>query len=480
MKPLTHVEWLGFAPDADPTAPGVITSCSMLVPNDRGMIAYPRPTFTSSQTGAPSATVETLGFIEGMNSYFFAGSGTRIYQINDQLSGNGWKDVTPTTTYTAINEGVWTFDSFGQYALAAYGDTKFLNTATVPLLASFGGDNTFVPVSGAPMASVLAVASGFVMLMNYNDASAQYPDGWWCSARYDHTSWTLTPGASTKGRLVDSQGPITAAIEFDNAIYAFKRNSFYRGSYVDGSLTVWEWDKLPFKVGCRTQKMVCRDDSRIYFVTEDDIYSFDGANLAPLMSGKVKRWFQGAFALALQYYLNRVQLKYDAATSSVVLMFQHSVGNMIMLVYHVPTARFGFGDSIYDAVVVGKPITLGPAMYGIRSADHKAYRITGDFNYVTGQPYPTLVTGDWGDDREAVEETEVRLRLLTAPAISRGSIQTRETLDASLGAATTVNRSADGKYELRRNARWARYSFEFDGHVETTGFLVDATKRGPR
>ena len=32
---------LGFAPDMDPTVPGVITDCTQLIPTERGMTAAP-------------------------------------------------------------------------------------------------------------------------------------------------------------------------------------------------------------------------------------------------------------------------------------------------------------------------------------------------------------------------------------------------------------------------------------------------------
>ena len=43
------IGFVGFAPDLDPSTPGVITDCIQLIPNERGMEA------------APSAVAHALG-----------------------------------------------------------------------------------------------------------------------------------------------------------------------------------------------------------------------------------------------------------------------------------------------------------------------------------------------------------------------------------------------------------------------------------
>jgi len=478
MKPLNGpIEWLGFAPDMDPTTPGVITECEKLVPSDRGMITYPSPVTTPHVSAGPSSTVQAIAVLDLGNPLVMSATGDmKIYRAFDSLTG--WTDLSPATTYAAIGGGVWSFDSFGRYALAAYGSAYAGNVAVVPLLASFGGNNQFQSIASSPRAAVMVSASGFVMLMNHrnDDLSDFAPDGWWCSGRYDHTDWTLTPGGSTRGRLVDSQGAIHAAIEFDGAVYAFKPDSIYRGTYV-GGITVWEWDKLPFKVGCFFQNGVCRDESNIYFVHNCDIYAFDGANIRSLMSGRISNWFREKLSANVAANPWMVKLLYDGVSKSLVLMWP----NGWVLVYHIPTNRFGIGErSVYESMAAGTK-GLPMAMYpiGVKSADHKAYFIAPQYNSTAG-PTSYLKTGDFGDDREAIESTEVRLRMTTAPATINGMVRSREALDVDFAVSKSANRTPDGKFELRNDGRWARYEFYFSGSVETLGMSIDFAKRGSR
>src|SRR5690606_3443373 len=86
-------------------------------------------------------------------------------------------------------------------------------------------------MTGAPtLAACMVTAQRFVMMLGNTQAGIH--DGWYCSARDDHTSWTLSPSTlCAKGRLTDTSGAIVAAVEFNGDIIAAKQTALYRGRF---------------------------------------------------------------------------------------------------------------------------------------------------------------------------------------------------------------------------------------------------------
>lgn len=475
------IPWQGFAPDADPMTPGVIRdNCQMVVANNRGIETYPRPMTTSAQVGMPTSRVLTAasGIVGGV-PFMVASSaplaGLRLHAAGMTSAGPAaWSNVTRSTAYTIEPDATWQFETFGNVVLAAYGPPSQVPTSTPLQAMAWGG--LFANVATAPRASIVVAASGFVLLFNVNNA-VDFPntDGWWCSARWDHTNWTLTAGASTRGRLVDSAGPITAAIEFNGSVYAFKPNAIYRGDYVPGSTEVWQWTKLPFKVGCNWKFGVCKDDTKIYFLGADDLYSFDGANLRPLMVGRVKRWFWENFGTPnLLQPQQMVQVVHDRSRNEIVLRSQ--TGRTT--IYHIPTDRFGQGDIVYECLVEQNyPLAYAPPpLWGFKDTDHRAYAITGPFDGSAGNAVFTLHA--IGDDRETIETCEIRLRLAKQAGILSGVPSVQETLSGAATDLPEVPLTADGKLEIDANARLLNVAIWSSGHFESLGLLIDSTAQG--
>lgn len=470
------VPWQGFAPDADPTTPGVLTACTMVMANDRGIEAFPRPAVATTQTGAPPFEVNRakLGFVLRQFPVLTISSSDRLYMasLTGGVVGN-WTDSTRTAPYTGGNP--WDFETFGDFILAVTGSTNVLGSTPMQQCNAIG--LRFTDVAGAPAASIICCAQGFVLVFCFYDAATLYGaiDGWWCSTRYDHTNWTLAPGGSTRGRLVDSLGAVRAAIEFGGSVYAFKEGAIYRGDYSPGSTEVWVWNKLPFNTGTSWRYGVCKDDSRIYFVGQDDVYAFDGVNLVPLMRGKIRRWFETYRPKAQAAPQSSIQLTIDRSRSTLIVQYGGAI-----LTYHIPTGRWGVGDSIYSAVCETPPNHMSTnSFYGFRFSDRKAYDMAGMFSYLVGAPNPSFTTGDLGDDRESIETCEFRPRFTYAPQAGVfARVWPRETLDAGSVPTANFSRSDDGKIEVDVNARWCRIETNVSGHFESIGYVADHTSQG--
>ena len=198
---------LGFAPDADPTTPGVLVDCNYIYPTSRGYRVMPLPMQLdganaghASMSVYPTATVlNAKVFRSSLNKVtVLAGTANSIYALSYAGGGSAfpstsnyanWWNASRAAGYTASVDQTWMFEQFGDYLLALKGGAQTV-VGDITLQAYSTATGTFEDVTGAPAAATMVVAERFVMLLN---APAFAADAWWCSARDDHTSWSLSP-----------------------------------------------------------------------------------------------------------------------------------------------------------------------------------------------------------------------------------------------------------------------------------------------
>ncbi|MCO5761424.1 MAG: hypothetical protein NHG36_07920, partial [Chromatiaceae bacterium] len=191
---------LGFeqwAPDADPTRQGTITDLLNFIPSERGW----RSAYSLADAGVSSMSSTCCGAflmqkLDGTNLVFAGTASTLLLNV-----GYTWT-VICSDSYHASESQRWRWATMGDYVLAA--------TQSDTIAVSNAGA-TFTSITGAPKARMIESVYGFVMAAGTIDATyGEQSDRWYCSAIFDHTSWT--PSAITQcttGRLVDTPGPIT-------------------------------------------------------------------------------------------------------------------------------------------------------------------------------------------------------------------------------------------------------------------------------
>ena len=83
------IQLAGFAPDADPTAPGVLTDCANFIPAVNGMESAPS---LVSPSGVPAvaAAVQGAAVVTKLDDSrrIFAGTSTKLYE----LVAGAWTD----------------------------------------------------------------------------------------------------------------------------------------------------------------------------------------------------------------------------------------------------------------------------------------------------------------------------------------------------------------------------------------------------
>jgi hypothetical protein len=481
------IELLGFAPDQDPTTPGVITDCTQLIPSEKGMVAAPSPV----DVGTDVLVADCRGAVVTKNTSgirrTIAGTRTKLYE----LTGTSWTDVS-TGTYTGSGENRWSFAQFGDVALAS-NDTEAIQSST---------SGTFATIAGAPKARMIVSAANFVLAFDTNDAVyGDQSDRWWCSAYQDHSSWTATVVTqATTGRLIGSGGAIMAALRFGQQVVAYKTTDMFIGSYI-GPPLVWQWDQIPGDVGCIGPEAVCDIGGAHVFVGEDNIWLFDGTRPVPIAQGYVRAWFFGDSSPTYRY---RTIVAHDKQNGR-VWFFYCSTSNTTgtpdsAIVWHRFSKRWGRANRVVEAVfryvsagmtwdTIAATYATWDVMTGIQW-DSQAWQPAGsalavfdsthDLKTLTGAGANSgLTTGDFGDDFKETYVNGVRLRFLTEPdtAAVTGYTKTGAGTDLSVASTGTM---ADSKFDLRQTARFHRFAFTFTGNNEVNGFAMDAGPAGTR
>lgn len=477
---------LGFAPDADLTTPGVLTSCINLIPYQNGMEGAPEPA-TPAATPVLAAACIGAAVVSKLDDTrrIIAGTTTKLYE----LSAGVWVDIGRVAAYTGGVDTRWSITQFGDATLCA-------NRSDV-IQRSTGA--AFADVATAPKAEVLFTVGAFVMALNTNDG-AEKPDGWHCCAAFDDTSWTPSLATqATSGRLVATAGRLTAGMRLGEYAIAYKARSIYLGQYV-GAPTVWNWIQVPGgEAGCIGKEAICDIGGAHFFVGDDNLWIFDGTRPIPVADGYVRQYF---FDNSNPSYRYKTICVFDRQ-KNLVWVFYPSLGSITpdsALVYHITAKKWGVANRSIEAALnyVANGVTIdglsaiAPTIDGLLSYSFDSqfwlaggksmsiFNTTHQLQAMTGiSVASSMTTGDVGDDDAVSSLNKIRLRYAVAPASASAQtfIQMNSGVGFTGGASGTV---LDGKFDLRQTARWHRATFSFNGPVRVTHMDADLTPAGGR
>lgn len=484
--------FLGFAPDMDYDTPGAISDCQHMVPTPRGMRVQPgwaAETGGLTHTVPSSEPVYVAVQLRSSNGVYYRFC-KALYTVYKSASGGAWQDVSPSPARNF--NGPTTFAGFGNYAIMAGGTTEAPGSSTI--YAAEMSSGSFAKISGAPRAPIVVAASRFVLAFGASD----YSDRWSCSARDDHTSWTASLATlAATGRVVDSPGGFTAAIEFGGDVLAFKRNSIHVGRFV-GAPEVWQWTTLPENVGCTSANAVCRVPGGVVFVSDAGPHFYDGASVRPLLIGRAAEWWAQNFLTGFGRFMYAA---YDEPTQQVWVSYKS---------YNVP------GDARHGLLIVDLATgRIGRAMYGCDAVcSSQAYNGTGaqrifgmfrpgassstrlfsrietlgdtswfdniDYTYArdSAELAPYFVMPELGDGMSEVELTELRLKWREAPDDATAVHYTRPYAGGPLEVVGERSLSDTKSFQTRANARVHRVKVRLQDNAEMTGYAFEPTPTG--
>lgn len=477
----------GFAPDADPTTPGIFTDCSNVVPFEAGFRGAPtgQPTTAAALAAACNGAVVATR-LDGTRRVF-AGTTTNLYE----LSGTTWTSRTRTVggAYTGGTDTRWSFCQFGDTTLAA-------NLSDTIQGSSSGA---FADIATAPKAKIIVSATNnFVVAFNTVDGTyGVSPDRWWCCAQANQNDWTPSVSTlATTGRLVATEGQIQAALPLGNYVVAYKARGVYLGSFV-GAPVVWQWDLIPGgEAGCVGQEAVCDIGGAHFIVGTDNFWFFDGTRPVPVGDGIVRQWFFNNSNATFRY---RTKCVYDKQNKVVRIHYPSLNGGGSVdscLVVHVVKQPFRFGRSDFTVQAPLFFIANGTTVDGMNSfgatvdalpnipVDSQYWQAGGQSAayFDTTNTLRTLngacdtssfTTGDFGDDDQVTMISRFRVRFSQSPtsASATGFFKFNAGDSLRSGPTGSIN---DGKFDVRQSGRFHRIRVDMTGdHKEVAYSSAD-------
>lgn len=481
----------GFAPDSDPTEPGILTDCDLLIPSLRGMQALPQDV-DAGISAAPSAiaSIQSFRLMDGTTRVIAGSEGSASAAVSKlyELSSINWSDQSGGSgSYTATSQARWVFCNYNDTIYAAQKGTGIQKSPSAD----------FTVITGAPQALVIENVLDFVMAFNTTEATyGDSPNRWWCCAKGNPDSWTadIATQANT-GLLTDTSGAILAAKRIGSSMAAFKNTSMYLGQYV-GTPQVWRWDLIPGE-GLGTwspYSVVDVEGIGLLFIGYDNIYSFDGSRAQPIGTNRVAQflfdnmdidnanlivgfhhrqawrvywWFPSINGNAtldkfLCYNYRSDRWGYGAKTVKFAFEYlepgitYNDVGTYYSTYDSIPTSAY---DALFASAGTFKPAVL--------DSSNLIQKLEGDGNN------STLTTGVMGKDGVVTMLSRVRPRFSTAPSTGTQAHIYRDTLGsagATSIASTTLQR---GAFDHVWSARWHQLAHSYTGSMELMGLDVE-------
>lgn len=481
---------IGFAPDIDPMTPGVISDCDGIIPTLKGFKPEPGEEQFAEALDDTVVGAFLARYLDGSQRVLAATSADIFeYQADGKRNSIG-------SGYSASDR--WRFAMFGNDVIA----TDFDDVVQV----ASGAAGTFGALSGSPpRARIVVTTNNFVFLLNTNVQGNQ----WHCSGIGDATSWTPDPATQAARNTLDSTpGEITAGWSLNNDLVVFKKRGMYLGQYL-GPPIIWGFQEVSAIVGTFSQEAVVDIGDRLVFPSGNhDFYIYDGGRPQPLESPLREFFFRenldqnradeiiGRFDrehwVATWHYPS-----VDASSGLDKQISWHIKSNRwtiqtrdveYVILPEVPislgTTYDGFG-SLYTNFGDDIPLTFGSSRWAafpknvpaLFKSDHIPYTLTGT-------PSSSWIeTGDTGDDTDFSFVKRVKPKFSSYPG-TPSNITCQNKYRTNLGGSLTTDQQVElalqGWFNLRRNARFHRFRFDFQGDYEIIGYEPVVDRGGLR
>jgi hypothetical protein len=465
------IPYIGFLPDMDEHTPGIITDCDMLLPSIKGYKGAPSTSNVTDALAAACIGATYVVLLDNTNR-LFAGAATKLYE----LSGTSWSDVSRGGNYSSSTE--WRFAQFGNVSLA-------VNSADTMQKSISSG--AFSDLAGAPKAAVIETVAGFVMAANYNDGT-DTPDGIIWSAFEDYTDWVADVGTQAGNlRKFDTPGEFRALKRLGDYAIAYKEKSMYLGVN-NGPPTLWGFTLISGEIGAVSQESVVSIETAHFFISQSDIFVYDGARPISIGDG-IREWF---FADLNSNYAYKIRGIHDR-NNALIYWYYPSTGSTGTLdsciVFNYKTKKWGKANRSVEACL---EYLTGQFTYASAEAAFATYADVPSVTY--GSPFWTasspnmaifgtdhilktlngasltssLTTGALGDDTQISFLSRVQARYINDPTSATMTNYYRMTDGASYTTDATVTQSS-GRFDVMRSARWHKVKKDFTGDVELTG-----------
>jgi len=433
------------------------------------------PSFTSVGATLAGACVGAAYVVKlDKTTRLFAGTQTKLYE----LAGTSFSDVSRVGNYVGSTDSVWRFAQFGDVSLAVNGTDETQYSVST---------GSFADLSGAANAAVMDTVGGFVMLGNYDDGT-NTPDGIYWSGYLDYTAWT--PSVATQCgnlRLLDTAGEVTAIKRLGQNAIAYKKSSMYLGVN-NAPPVLWGFTLISGEIGAVSHESVVSIETAHYFISEYDIYVFDGSRPVPIGEG-IREAFFDDLNTAYSYKIRGI---HDKNKTLIYWYYpdQTSEGELnACIVYNYKTGKWGRADrdievcleyissassyssfmSAYATYDLIPSLSYGSPFWTSSSFNMGVFNTSHELGTLTGAASASsLTTGAIGDDIQLTMIDRVQPRFITLPSASSMENYYRMT-DGDSYTYDSSSAISSGRYDLFRVARWHKFKLSFTGDVELVG-----------
>lgn len=495
---MTVMKFIGYAPDVDPTTPGVFVNCSALIPTQRGYEGAPSPVSSLTLPVLPAACAGALSIRKADDTVrTFAGTSQFVYE-------DGSSTWTPrTSTQTALTSGHrWRFAQFGDVTIAATPNNviQFIDDATLFAACT----------ANAPKAGVIETLNEFVLAFDFTDQGGLYwgtdtavRDGWWCSALGDYTDWT--PSVNTQAatnRLRSSPGPIVGAKRFGYQCVAYKNTSMYLGTYVGSSNgAIWDWQRISGEIGAVTHEAIVDvgtvESPRHIFMGVDSFYAFAGGYPVDIggavkdtVFGALNRTFMAGCCAAHDKVNKTIRFYYPVSSSynpDKCVVFNYLSGQwgrddrQVQFAFPYQSQSVMTYDDLgtYYATYDDLPLTDYDSSFALDRFESTAiFNTASTLQTFTGASASASITfHDFGDEYTNTLVSGVALRFNKKPTSANCISFYRQRLGDSLTQGETVTMK-HGRFDFQASAPWHRLRIDTAGDFETIGYQLIASQDG--
>jgi hypothetical protein len=475
----------GFAPDLDPTTPGIFVDADQMFPSAAGY--RPLRQLRLESTGGPPQTAPCYGaFFEqdaiNAGRAIFIATAQKIYSY--EILSNSFGDVSGGQVFTGPADPAgyrsprWRWTMFG-------GDLIVLNPADPPQVLKAPLYNAAAALGGnPPRGSIVETVGEFVFIL---DSAG---NDWNCCGIGDDTAWTPDIGTqAANGTLDDSPGPIVGAHALGANLLVYKQRAVYLATYL-GPPVIWSFALLADDAGAICDEAVVSYGGLQVFMGFENFYTCDGSP-PRVLENPLRQWF---YETSLDSaHATNVWGVWDKLHNLIVWFYPSVAANPAgaldrYICWHPETNRWMTGriaNNVEAVVTPFAPVTpqgaisyLPTAVFGMALilGDHNLYSFSGD----PARAYVT--TGDIGEPMSYSLVRRIRPRFKTYPA-NDAALATplhRQNLGDVQMAGQAAQLTHYGCFAMRQSARYHAVRIQTSADCELVGMDVDWEVQGTR
>lgn len=483
---MMQFQLLGWGPDLDPSTPGVLVDASGCVASTDGIrpmpsldLLYASSTAAYARSFAAVNVGDETAHIVGAFYTLDAGTSSTctLYEFSNAI---------------AVARGTYTASTFTEPVIFRHFDGEMFaaKNGSPMKYAARGGD--FTAVTGAPSCSLLEATRDFVIAF---DTSTGY-DWQTCAIGNSH-DWTLSvSNQAVRGELFNKSGRIVATGLFRENLIAFTETQTWIGRYV-GAPSVFEWEQIAKDVGCVGPEAVVETPYGICWMSNHDVYIFDGTAPRPLDTMPVRRTM---FYELSQAWLKHTQLAWERKTGLLWIYGTPDIApysdrfRLYQYSYHFESKKWMPGS---DQVLLSAANQLACSRYLFTAAgpvrdDMMGLAYTPGLMTVrahdgsleqSGSGSGYFTTGFFGDVEQASMVRSIRPKFIgrDASGTCTASLYTRpQAMDRSTAVTQTVALNSDYAFLFRQTGRWHQAKIYITGNDCVPSIAVDVVPGGRR